>query len=150
MCKLDYIMNKRFLFKFRRSDFCWIFVVNICLNSVKTQLDGLIFTDGITKRRNAAKKKENTKTKPGWLQAIAKSSPERNKWGWEFYHDFVWFIVYFYNFAWKDYGDATMSKLLDMVKVVAFAVQEGRVAIHCHAGKKKKNTNISTRSINYS
>lgn len=27
-----------------------------------------------------------------------------------------------------------MGKLLDMVKVVAFAVQEGRVAIHCHAG----------------
>ncbi|XP_066582809.1 protein tyrosine phosphatase domain-containing protein 1-like isoform X2 [Prorops nasuta] len=42
--------------------------------------------------------------------------------------------VYYYNFAWKDYGDATVSKLLDMVKVVAFAVQEGRVAIHCHAG----------------
>ncbi|XP_043283751.1 protein tyrosine phosphatase domain-containing protein 1-like isoform X2 [Venturia canescens] len=42
--------------------------------------------------------------------------------------------IYYYNFAWKDYGDATMSKLLDMVKVVAFAVQEGRVAIHCHAG----------------
>ncbi|XP_006609605.1 protein tyrosine phosphatase domain-containing protein 1-like [Apis dorsata] len=42
--------------------------------------------------------------------------------------------IYYYNFALKDYGDATMSKLLDMVKVVAFAVQEGRVAIHCHAG----------------
>ncbi|TGZ53649.1 Protein tyrosine phosphatase domain-containing protein 1 [Temnothorax longispinosus] len=42
--------------------------------------------------------------------------------------------VYYYNFALKDYGSATMGKLLDMVKVVAFAVQEGRVAIHCHAG----------------
>ncbi|XP_020707789.2 protein tyrosine phosphatase domain-containing protein 1-like isoform X3 [Athalia rosae] len=42
--------------------------------------------------------------------------------------------IYYYNFAWKDYGDATLGKLLDMVKVVAFAVQEGRVAIHCHAG----------------
>ncbi|EZA48495.1 Protein tyrosine phosphatase domain-containing protein [Ooceraea biroi] len=42
--------------------------------------------------------------------------------------------IYFYNFALKDYGDATVGKLLDMVKVVAFAVQEGRVAIHCHAG----------------
>ncbi|OAD61090.1 Protein tyrosine phosphatase domain-containing protein 1 [Eufriesea mexicana] len=41
--------------------------------------------------------------------------------------------IYYYNFALKDYGDATMGKLLDMVKVVAFAVQEGRVAIHCHA-----------------
>ena len=52
------------------------------------------------------------------------------------YHDSRQFVaVYYYNFALKDYGDATMSKLLDMVKVVAFAVQEGRVAIHCHAGK---------------
>ncbi|XP_046745517.1 protein tyrosine phosphatase domain-containing protein 1-like [Diprion similis] len=42
--------------------------------------------------------------------------------------------IYYYNFAWKDYGDATLGKLLDMVKVVAFAVQEGKVAIHCHAG----------------
>ncbi|KAK0089052.1 hypothetical protein PV325_009415 [Microctonus aethiopoides] len=42
--------------------------------------------------------------------------------------------IYYYNFAWKDYDDATTGKLLDMVKVVAFAVQEGRVAIHCHAG----------------
>lgn len=46
------------------------------------------------------------------------------------------FSVYYYNFAWKDYDDATTGKLLDMVKVVAFAVQEGRVAIHCHAGNK--------------
>lgn len=48
----------------------------------------------------------------------------------------IYFIVtvYFYNFAWKDYGDATTSKILDMVKVVAFSIQEGRVAIHCHAG----------------
>ncbi|XP_036141980.1 protein tyrosine phosphatase domain-containing protein 1-like [Monomorium pharaonis] len=43
--------------------------------------------------------------------------------------------IYYYNFALKDYGSATVGKLLDMVKVVAFAVQEGRVAIHCHAGK---------------
>ncbi|XP_057331836.1 protein tyrosine phosphatase domain-containing protein 1-like isoform X1 [Microplitis mediator] len=42
--------------------------------------------------------------------------------------------IYYYNFAWKDYDQATVEKLLDMVKVVAFAVQEGRVAIHCHAG----------------
>ncbi|XP_074110071.1 protein tyrosine phosphatase domain-containing protein 1 isoform X1 [Cotesia typhae] len=42
--------------------------------------------------------------------------------------------IYYYNFAWKDYDQATVGKLLDMVKVVAFAVQEGRVAVHCHAG----------------
>ncbi|XP_015606539.1 protein tyrosine phosphatase domain-containing protein 1 isoform X2 [Cephus cinctus] len=49
-------------------------------------------------------------------------------------NDFMRNDIYYYNFAWKDYGDATMGKLLDMAKVVAFAVQEGRVAIHCHAG----------------
>lgn len=42
--------------------------------------------------------------------------------------------IFFYNFAWKDYGDAPMSSLLDMVKVVSFATSEGKVAVHCHAG----------------
>ncbi|KYB29622.1 protein tyrosine phosphatase domain-containing protein 1 isoform X1 [Tribolium castaneum] len=42
--------------------------------------------------------------------------------------------IFYYNFAWKDYGDATLVGLLNMVKVLAFAVTEGRVAIHCHAG----------------
>ncbi|XP_049954844.1 protein tyrosine phosphatase domain-containing protein 1-like [Schistocerca serialis cubense] len=42
--------------------------------------------------------------------------------------------IYFYNFAWRDYGEATTTHLLDMVKVMAFALEEGKVAIHCHAG----------------
>ncbi|XP_060536951.1 protein tyrosine phosphatase domain-containing protein 1-like [Cylas formicarius] len=42
--------------------------------------------------------------------------------------------IFYYNFAWKDYGDATLEGLLNMVKVLAFALTEGRVAIHCHAG----------------
>ncbi|KAL0811854.1 hypothetical protein ABMA28_009280 [Loxostege sticticalis] len=42
--------------------------------------------------------------------------------------------IYYYNFAWPDYGEATLSGLLDMAKVLSFAIQEGRVAIHCHAG----------------
>ncbi|XP_031336868.1 protein tyrosine phosphatase domain-containing protein 1-like isoform X2 [Photinus pyralis] len=42
--------------------------------------------------------------------------------------------IYYYNFAWKDYGDASLSELLNPIKVLAFAVTEGRVAIHCHAG----------------
>ncbi|XP_069693915.1 protein tyrosine phosphatase domain-containing protein 1-like [Periplaneta americana] len=42
--------------------------------------------------------------------------------------------IYFYNFGWKDYGEATLSSLLDMVKVMAFALSEGKVAVHCHAG----------------
>ncbi|KAK4871643.1 hypothetical protein RN001_015767 [Aquatica leii] len=42
--------------------------------------------------------------------------------------------IFYYNFAWKDYGDASLSELLNSIKVLAFAVTEGRVAIHCHAG----------------
>ncbi|XP_057354383.1 protein tyrosine phosphatase domain-containing protein 1 isoform X2 [Manis pentadactyla] len=42
--------------------------------------------------------------------------------------------IYFYNFGWKDYGVASLTTLLDMVKVMTFALQEGKVAIHCHAG----------------
>lgn len=42
--------------------------------------------------------------------------------------------VYYYNFGWKDYGVASLTTILDMVKVMSFAVQEGKMAIHCHAG----------------
>ncbi|XP_053617942.1 protein tyrosine phosphatase domain-containing protein 1-like isoform X2 [Plodia interpunctella] len=42
--------------------------------------------------------------------------------------------IYYYNFAWPDYGEASLCGLLDMAKVLSFALQEGRVAIHCHAG----------------
>ncbi|KAK2851614.1 hypothetical protein Q5P01_007890 [Channa striata] len=42
--------------------------------------------------------------------------------------------IFFYNFGWSDYGVANLTTLLDMVKVMAFALQEGKVAVHCHAG----------------
>ncbi|XP_005805754.2 protein tyrosine phosphatase domain-containing protein 1-like [Xiphophorus maculatus] len=42
--------------------------------------------------------------------------------------------IYFYNYGWRDYGVANLTTILDMVKVMAFAVQEGKVAVHCHAG----------------
>ncbi|XP_050313469.1 protein tyrosine phosphatase domain-containing protein 1-like [Anthonomus grandis grandis] len=42
--------------------------------------------------------------------------------------------IYYYNFSWKDYGDATLDNLLNMIKVIDFAITEGKVAIHCHAG----------------
>ncbi|XP_062842803.1 protein tyrosine phosphatase domain-containing protein 1 [Trichomycterus rosablanca] len=42
--------------------------------------------------------------------------------------------IYFYNFGWKDYGVASLATILDMVKVMSFAMQEGKMAIHCHAG----------------
>ncbi|KAM9351002.1 protein tyrosine phosphatase domain-containing protein 1 [Symphorus nematophorus] len=42
--------------------------------------------------------------------------------------------IYFYNFGWSDYGVANLTAVLDMVKVMAFALQEGKIAVHCHAG----------------
>ncbi|XP_051515762.1 protein tyrosine phosphatase domain-containing protein 1 [Myxocyprinus asiaticus] len=42
--------------------------------------------------------------------------------------------IYFYNFRWNDYGVASLMTILDMVKVMSFAIQEGKMAIHCHAG----------------
>ncbi|XP_022601118.1 protein tyrosine phosphatase domain-containing protein 1 [Seriola dumerili] len=42
--------------------------------------------------------------------------------------------IYYYNFGWKDYGVASLTTILDMVKVMSFAVQEGKMAVHCHAG----------------
>ncbi|CAG6021640.1 unnamed protein product [Menidia menidia] len=42
--------------------------------------------------------------------------------------------IYFYNFGWSDYGVANLTTILDMVKVMAFALQEGKIAVHCHAG----------------
>ncbi|XP_019935068.2 protein tyrosine phosphatase domain-containing protein 1 [Paralichthys olivaceus] len=42
--------------------------------------------------------------------------------------------IYFYNFAMPDFGVSSLVGLIDGVKVLAFAVREGRVAVHCHAG----------------
>ncbi|XP_041860108.1 protein tyrosine phosphatase domain-containing protein 1 [Melanotaenia boesemani] len=42
--------------------------------------------------------------------------------------------IYFYNFGWNDYGVASLTIMLDMIKVMAFALQEGKIAVHCHAG----------------
>ncbi|XP_074644965.1 protein tyrosine phosphatase domain-containing protein 1-like [Tubulanus polymorphus] len=48
--------------------------------------------------------------------------------------DFMDEGIFFYNFGWPDYGVANPDTLLDMVRVMQFAVSEGKVAIHCHAG----------------
>ena len=37
--------------------------------------------------------------------------------------------VFYYNFVWKDFSNTSMTSLLDMVKVVSFALQEGKVKI---------------------
>ncbi|XP_017343393.3 protein tyrosine phosphatase domain-containing protein 1 [Ictalurus punctatus] len=42
--------------------------------------------------------------------------------------------IYFYNFGWNDYGVASLTAILDMVKVMCFSMQEGKIAVHCHAG----------------
>nr|XP_046254108.1 protein tyrosine phosphatase domain-containing protein 1 [Scatophagus argus] len=42
--------------------------------------------------------------------------------------------IYFYNFGWSDYGVTSLTTVLDMMKVMAFALQEGKIAVHCHAG----------------
>nr|CAB3265274.1 protein tyrosine phosphatase domain-containing protein 1-like [Phallusia mammillata] len=52
------------------------------------------------------------------------------------YHpqDFMDSDIFFYNFGWKDFGVTSLNTILDMVKVMSFALEEGKVAVHCHAG----------------
>lgn len=38
------------------------------------------------------------------------------------------------HFCRHDYGVAPMSTMLDIVKVMQFALSVGKVAVHCHAG----------------
>ncbi|KAM4747598.1 protein tyrosine phosphatase domain-containing protein 1-like isoform 2-T2 [Rhinophrynus dorsalis] len=42
--------------------------------------------------------------------------------------------ITFYNFGLPDFGVVPVPRILDAVKVIAFALREGRVAVHCHAG----------------
>lgn len=35
---------------------------------------------------------------------------------------------------------ASLATVLDMVKVMAFALQEGKIAVHCHAGLGRTGT----------
>ncbi|CAL8323443.1 unnamed protein product [Gadus morhua 'NCC'] len=42
--------------------------------------------------------------------------------------------IFFYNFGMPDFGVSSLVGIIDGVKVLAFAVKEGRVAVHCHAG----------------
>ncbi|XP_077371893.1 protein tyrosine phosphatase domain-containing protein 1 isoform X2 [Festucalex cinctus] len=42
--------------------------------------------------------------------------------------------IYFYNFGMPDFRVSSLVSIIDGVKVLAFAVGEGRVAVHCHAG----------------
>lgn len=49
--------------------------------------------------------------------------------------DFMAKGIFFYNYAWPDFGVPNINELLDVVQVVDFSVGLGKVAIHCHAGK---------------
>lgn len=42
--------------------------------------------------------------------------------------------VYHYNFPLPDFQACTPNRLLDIVKVVDFALSHGKIAVHCHAG----------------
>ena len=48
---------------------------------------------------------------------------------------FIFLPVFYYNFGLRDHSEPTLNGILDMVKVMAFARSEGKVAVHCHAGK---------------
>ncbi|XP_065580598.1 protein tyrosine phosphatase domain-containing protein 1-like isoform X2 [Artemia franciscana] len=52
--------------------------------------------------------------------------------------------IFYYNFAWKDYSEATMEGLLDILKVMSFALEQGKIAVHCHAGLGRTGVLISS------
>ncbi|XP_052252721.1 protein tyrosine phosphatase domain-containing protein 1-like isoform X3 [Dreissena polymorpha] len=57
-----------------------------------------------------------------------------------FFYNFGWG---YFRFSWPDYGVASLSTILDMVKVMQFALTEGKVAIHCHAGRGRTGVIIA-------
>ncbi|KAF7695807.1 hypothetical protein HF521_005901 [Silurus meridionalis] len=54
--------------------------------------------------------------------------------------------IYFYNFGWSDYGVTSLTAILDMVKVMCFSLQEGKIAVHCHAGLGRTGAVLLVRS----
>ncbi len=64
-------------------------------------------------------------------------------------NDFMKQDIFFYNFPWKDYSTGTMNGLLDTVKVLSFAISEGKVAVHCHAGLGRTGVLIACYLVYY-
>ncbi|CAF2870943.1 unnamed protein product [Rotaria sp. Silwood2] len=42
--------------------------------------------------------------------------------------------IFIYNYAMEDYGTVKADTILDIMKVMSFAMKQGKIAVHCHAG----------------
>lgn len=54
-------------------------------------------------------------------------------------HEFYCFLiclVFFYNYPFSDFGvPESAMHVIDILRVLQYAVTQGKVAIHCHAGR---------------
>lgn len=55
--------------------------------------------------------------------------------------------IYYYNFPMPDFESCSPHRLLDIVKVVQFAMSIGKVAVHCHAGHGRTGMVIAASLI---